>query len=138
MSEALLGIIIGGAIGIIPTLATCIIEFKKECLRQRHEFRMKRIELYETDRMRALKEYCNALGACIDIDPAHCDAGSLAKLKSDYNKAFNGATLFVSRVTHEAMLNVCEPWELLIDDPDVVHLNRCLHAEVGSAFDELQ
>lgn len=138
MSETLLGIIIGGAIGLIPTLTTCILDFRKERMRQRHELRMKKLELYETDRMHALKQYCAALGACLDINTNQYDDESFDKMKSDYNKAFNSVSLFVSRTTYEAMLKVCEPWDKMITEPEIVHLNRCLHAEMESAFENLQ
>lgn len=63
MSETLLGIIIGGAIGVVPTLVMVFVEVWKQRCQLKHELAVRRMELLDEPRIKALLEYSQQLGA---------------------------------------------------------------------------
>lgn len=63
MSDLLLGVIIGGLIGIVPTIVSSFIEVWKMKTQQKHEINVKKFELYQTQKTASLLQYVTQLGA---------------------------------------------------------------------------
>lgn len=140
MSETLLGIIIGGAIGAVPSLSLAIIEVWKQRQQQKHELELKRLEMIEQPRLDAIREYARYAGAFLS------DMLDDEFSTSRYLSAFERAIMFVSQETKEAMIKASpiilagyltyDRRNITTDDkmlsPEVQHLNSCLHREMNS------
>lgn len=59
MSDTILGMLIGGAIGVIPTFSAFIIS----SLQRRHEVKLRKLEIYSKEKLSAIVEYSSQLGA---------------------------------------------------------------------------
>lgn len=99
MNDTLLGIIIGGAIGVVPTLVTLIINVWQERSRQKHAMCMSRIELFEKTRLEAIQTYAKMAGALMS-DSYGTEFG-----QDKYFSAYQNTCLFVSQKTRKAMLS---------------------------------
>ena len=140
MSDALIGIIIGGCIGVIPSILTIVIELCKTRAQRKHELRMRRIELIDAPRIEALLEYSRMLGALMG-DELNDDL-SIA----NYNAAFQRAAVFAAPETRAAMQAantiLLNEWRGGMSGqsmelpalPEFQTLNSCLHREIYSPF----
>lgn len=98
LSDTNLGVLIGGLIGIVPTLATIIINLFNQRRQFKHELHMKEIDLIETPRLSALREYCRCLGVFLSDCSVNSDD------ESNYLSAHASAAAFVSDETLRAMV----------------------------------
>lgn len=140
MSDTLIGIIIGGCIGVIPSLLTVFLELIKTRTQRKHELRMRRIELIDSPRIEALLEYSRQLGALLG------DELSEELTFANYNAAFQRASVFAAPDTRSAMQAVnpllIKAWRDgtssesldLVSLPEFCTLNDCLHREIYSPF----
>lgn len=90
MSDTLLAVLIGGAIGVIPSLVIVMAEYWKMKKIQQHELMMKQFELYESNKISILVDYLERLGSL--------NAGSLSANFSfdSFYAAAEKAACFVS------------------------------------------
>ena len=142
MSETLIGIIIGGCIGLIPSILTVVLEFCKTRAQRRHELRMQRIELIDKSRIEALLEYSRQLGALLG------DELNDELTFANYNAALQRASVFAAADTRAAMQAVhplvLAAWnngtsgneEPLSSRDEFKRLNECLHREIYSPFED--
>ena len=136
-SETLWGLIFGAFLAALPTISMYVIEFLRHKSQQKHELRMRRIDLLESPRLAALQEYSRLVGALIGstLDPEHFSV-------SEFRAAHQRAAMFVSPETYAAML---EAYPVILagwDDSDdiepndklhhhsILKLNACLHHEM--------
>lgn len=136
-SDTLLGICFGAALAALPTVSMYIIELIRQKSQQKHELRMKRIDLLETPRLTALQDYSRLAGALIGNE-LDSDEFSVANFRAAHQRA----AMFVSPETYDAM-NAAIPvilsgWEDSADmsplekmaDKRVHTLNNCLRTEM--------
>lgn len=115
LTEAQINVIIGGVIGILPSILLYLSNLRLERSRQSHELRLKRIDLVESERLRALREYAELCGQfCI---------GELTLNTSTkkFISTHNNAMLYVSTETLHAM-NLALP--IILSSWNDVHDNR--------------
>ena len=62
MSDSLLGVIIGGLIGFIPSLVGVIINSRNAKADREHQIKMKKVEIYTIAKRDALQKFMNSLG----------------------------------------------------------------------------
>lgn len=144
MNDTLLGIIIGGAIAIIPNVLTLLADFRKEKLRHTHELRIRRLDLVDAPRMDALREFADQLGALYadNLSDIHHIDLFLASMQK--------ASLYVTPETigamHAAEKIVMQSWdpdavsplsrEEILGSPQISHLNECLRREMRLIYEE--
>lgn len=136
MWETLIPVIIGVVIGLAPSLFTSI-DAKNQ---RKHELKMKRIELYEAERISALIEFLRCFGAMF--------SGSVGdEFSTDkYMAASEKASAFVSDDTRHAIESanayVSSHWSRHIDkaDDDAVDLRgsiaKAFFSELSKPFSE--
>ena len=143
MSETLLGIIIGGAIGVVPTLVMVFVEVWKQRCQLKHELAMRRMDLIDKPRLEALREYCHQLGAaCSPFNRASENS------KENYLSALEKAVLYVSPATRDKMIEITpailEEWERPLDKlrfatgkiAKIHELNEALQGEIYLSCDK--
>lgn len=89
MSDALIGVIIGGVIGAFPAIISSFLDSRNLARTQKHEMHMKKIELYDASRISALINYSKVLG-----NVSHTPKG-------DYLASSIEASVFVSDSTRK-------------------------------------
>lgn len=99
MQESTINLLIGGALGIIPSITTFCLEIWRERRKQKHEISLRNIDLVNSPRIEALREFADQFGA---FAAPGDDAGhSLNKLLA----AMQTASLYVDESTLTAMQN---------------------------------
>ena len=137
LSDTNLGVLIGGLIGIVPTLATIIINLLNQRRQFRHELQMKEIDLIETPRLTALREYCRCIGVFLS------DSSVNSNDESNYLSAHASAAAFVSDETLRAMVAaqpiIMSGWygdssglstKEKLDSPEIVLLLQLIRSEM--------
>lgn len=136
-SETLWGIVFGAFLAGLPTISMYVIEFLRHKSQQKHELRMRRIDLIEAPRLAALQDYARLVGALIgsELIPEEFNV-------AEFRAAHQRAALFVSPETYKAMCDampvILAGWEDTPDkspqekmcDPAVLLLNARLHEEM--------
>lgn len=125
MDNALLGVIVGGIIALLPTLATAIISIVTERQKQRHEIMMKRLEQECASKISAIQHYSESIGACIALKSSDS--------YRDYMANFQRLSLYVSSKTFAAMILIDDPRKLNPDDQELIELSVLLRNELLSA-----
>lgn len=142
MSDTLLAVLLGGGIAILPNLVLVFMERWKQHSQQKHEIRMKQIELYEVPRQNAINGYMECLGLLM-ADFYHPD--DLLK----YFAAYEKAALYVSKETRELMLYanclVKATWmqkggsgPIFTLSPKIEDLNNVLYEELRLSLDKAE
>lgn len=135
-SDTLLGICFGAALAALPTVSMYIIELIRQKSQQKHELRMKRIDLLETPRLTALQDYSRIAGALIGNEIR--DEFNVTNFRAAHQRA----AMFVSPETYNAMSEaipvILSGWEDNADmspqekmaDKRIQALNHCLRTEM--------
>lgn len=85
MSDLLIGVIIGGLLGIVPTICTAAIEVWKFKKQQEHDLKIRYIDNYQVKKQAVLLEYAKCLGA---LSSSHSfDDASIEKYYSSAESA---------------------------------------------------
>ena len=98
MSETLLGVLIGGAICVVPNLIIFFASVWNERKRQKFETRMVFLNIYEKDRQNAIREFNERFGSVAFGDIAPGDEGFDNFISSGHR-----AALYVSADTRDAI-----------------------------------
>lgn len=125
MDNALLGVIVGSVIALLPTLATAIISIVTERQKQRHEIMMKRLEQECAAKISAIQQYSESIGACIALKSSDS--------YRDYMANFQRLSLYVSTKTFAAMILIDDPRKLNPDDRELIELSVLLRGELLAA-----
>lgn len=143
MSENLYGVLIGGLIGVVPSIVLIILEIIRQRMQERHEMNLKKIEIYEIARKQAIQDFMYHLGALLST---HVTTG-LSII--EYNAAAKAVCIYVSNETQEIIERVNYvvhmAWtgntednrrirELLLTDSNVVQLNMCMAIELNNSI----
>ncbi len=131
-----MAVIIGGGIGILPSLVLVFVERWKQHSQQKFEWRIKQLELYDIPRRTAIKRYMECLGALMAT-------GYRQGALQEYFSAYEEASLYVSKGTRELMLEtnglVNDTWvmttpgvrsEPFTMNPQIEKLNDALYGEM--------
>lgn len=125
MDKTLLGVIVGGVIALLPSLASTIVAIVNERQKQKHEIEMKRVEWERAAKIEAIRQYSDSIGSCIvsgDLDTYRVYMANLQRL-----------SLYVSEETYQAMLTIDDPRRLSSDEHDLRVLRALLRAEMLAA-----
>lgn len=125
MDKTILGVIVGGVIALLPSLATAVVSIVNEHQKQQHEMAMKRIEWECSAKIDAIRQYSESIGACL--------ASNSPAVYRDYMASFERLSLYVSDETYLAMLKVDDPRTIDPADRDLRALGVLLRAEMLSA-----
>lgn len=141
MNSVFIGTIIGGLIGVVPTIATVVMNYRNSKQQRTHEIRLKKIEIYESARRIALEDFMYYLGAM-----------SSSSLPNDFSvakclSAAKRACMYVSSETAKhieiAIGFVVEAWNhgnptiypsQLHLDGTIRSLNEMIHDELRSGI----
>ena len=90
MVETLVGVVVGGIIGLVPSILTSLNEQKRFEKQLRFDAEIKKIEVYETAKQKALTDFLDVIGHAIGEKKTfhvqiHVDL--LHKLESSFHKA---------------------------------------------------
>ena len=125
MDKTLLGVIIGGIIALLPSLTSAIVAIVNEQQKQKHEMEMKRVEWERTAKIEAIRQYSDAIGACI--------ASGGPETYRVYMASLQRLSLYVSEETYQAMLKIDDPRQFDPGDHDLRFLRSLLRAEMLAA-----
>lgn len=142
MSDGLWGVIIGGLIGIIPSLVIVFVEAHKERKRQSFEIYLEHIRIYEASRKNALEDFAAHLGAMA--------SSSLSSefVPDRYFASAKMASIYVSDDTaakiNEVNNAIADKWNLhssrrsgsassLLSETEYTNLDRLIRAELYSS-----
>ena len=114
LSDANLGIILGGAIALVPTVLSGVFHFLQSRSLRRHELALRRIDLVEPRRLDALQQYMDLLGRCLDQHKIN-GAVTLSNEVPEFLKAHERALLYVGDETAAAMIRALP--DILAVDP---------------------
>lgn len=142
MDETLLGVVIGGAISLIPHFITAGATIWNNRQQRKHDLRIRRMDLVDAPRMQALQEFADQFGALMSfgITGSHSVDGLLAAMQK--------ASLFVSEKTWRAMRAAVPALLRLKEDkadtldrvdllktPELRALRQALYGETHLTFD---
>lgn len=125
MDNTLLGVIVGGVIALLPSLASVIVSLVNEHRKQQHEMEMKRIEWECSAKIEAIRQYSESIGVCMANQTTHA--------YRDYMANFERLSLYVSEETFKVMIDIGNPSQIDPDDPEMRALTKCLRKEMLSA-----
>ena len=98
MPDAILGVIIGGAFGLIPSVLVAVLNYRSRSEDRKHELKVKNLEVYGRNRLDAVTCYLNQFGALFS---SFYDAKDFSYDK--YFAASERAACFVSDETRSSM-----------------------------------
>lgn len=125
MDKTLLGVIVGGVIALLPSLASTIVAIVNERQKQKHEMEMKRVEWESAAKIEAIRQYSDSIGACI--------ASGNPETYRVYMANLQRLSLYVSEETYQAMLKIDDPRQLDPGEHDLRNLSALLRAEMLAA-----
>lgn len=142
MSEALWGVLIGGIVGALPSVTLVFVEVWKQKRQQAHEVSLRKIDLIDAQRMKAITAFTDQLGAMF--------AGSIGSGHSHDNffAAMEQAAAYVSEETllamQEAVPVILAGWrgerndltrEQKFASPELSRLHDCLRREMHLSYE---
>lgn len=140
------GVIIGALIGIIPTIAVSIIELVKMHRQFKHDLLLHELDMVESPRLNAIREYSRYLGAFLSDSSLNVDFS-----ESGFFAAHANAAVFVSGNTLRAMIAaqpvILSGWygsssdmtaKEKLDSPEISVLLNCLNSEMYSSVKYLK
>ena len=133
MKETLIASLIGGLLASIPNILSAISSGFSSRSARKHEIRMKKLELVDSAKVQAIRDFSDALGACMAIEK-NSSAADRAQTLRHYYACFERLTLYVCDQTYNAMNKLTDPIDSMPDDRDVSQLNACLRSEMQSVF----
>lgn len=137
MNDTLLGIIIGGAMTMLPTLFNTWLSHRDHQNQRDHELRMKKYDSIIVPNIDTILRFCEALGNCISIKVnSKALTEDQVKWMQNYYSAYERAYPYVSPQTREAMEAVGDPFDNDVTDKEIIQLNTCLGNELRNAIDQ--
>lgn len=125
MDSTLMGVVVGGVIALLPSLATAVVSIVNERQKQRYEMDLKRVDQECTAKITAIQKYSESIGVCIALKSPES--------YRDYMACFERLSLYVSSDTFQVMLLVDDPRKLSPDDQYLIKLSILLRRELLSA-----
>lgn len=136
MDNTLLGVIIGGALGVIPAICTAWFSSRNDQKQRDHELKLKKYDLVIVPHVNVIMAFCEAIGKCMSMPKRSADSPEEQALYAEYLAAYERAYPYVSEETRKAMESVGDPWDYAVWDKEISHLNACLGSELRNALND--
>lgn len=136
MDSAIIGIIVGAAVGVLPNIVNAFFAHRESQRQREHEFKLKRFDLIVVPRVNAILTFCECIGKCMSVNDNNLDTENNQALYSDYLSAYERLYPYVSFTTREAMEKIGNPLNADVASSDISDLNACLGNELRNAIND--